>query len=173
MRMVHKILDRCNLILAAIAATVILLLILSVCFSTLSRYLFNKPYAFLTDYATYSLLFIAFLGAPWLMQQRGHTNIDLIPNALSEHKRHIWMGFVEIGVAVISAVVMVVGALVTMNAFQNGTRLTDTFGTPKWILLIVIPIGCFFLTIQSIRCAAEDLRHKKTLAETTKGGDSK
>lgn len=171
MRVINKILDKCNLVLAAIAATVILLLILAVCFSTLSRYLFNKPYAFLTDYATYSLLFIAFLGAPWLMQQRGHTNIDLIPNALPEHKRHIWMGCVEIVVAVISAVVMFVGILVTQNAFQNRTRLTDTFGTPKWILLIVIPIGCLFLTIQSIRCAAEDLKHKETAPEEIKGGD--
>ena len=161
MRTINKILDKCNLILAVIAGIVILLLILAVCFSTLSRYLFNKPYAFLTDYATYSLLFIAFLGAPWLMQQRGHTNIDLIPNALSEHKRHMWMGCIEILVAVISAVVTYVGILVTQGAIQNNTRLSDTFGTPKWILLISIPIGCFFLTIQSIRCAAEDLRHKK------------
>lgn len=172
MKTLNKILDKCNLILAAIAGVVILLLILFVCFSTLSRYLFNKPYAFLTDYSTYSLLFIAFLGAPWLMQQRGHTNIDLIPNMLSVQKRHKWMGCIEILVAVISAVVTYVGTLVTMDAIRNNTRLTDTFGTPKWILLICIPIGCFFLVLTSIRCAVEDFKSTEGLEEV-KGGEAK
>ena len=172
MRTINKILDKCNLILAAIAGVVILLLILFVFFSTLSRYLFNKPYAFLTDYSTYSLLFIAFLGAPWLMQQRGHTNIDLVPNALSVHKRHKWMACIEILVAVICVIVTYVGILVTQDAIRNGTRLTDTFGTPKWILLIAIPIGCFFTALQSIRCAVEDFKSKEGLEEA-KGGESK
>lgn len=161
MRIINKVIDKCNLALAAVAGFVILLLILAVCFSTLSRYLFNKPFAFLTDYATYSLLFIAFLGAPWLMQQRGHTCIDMIPNALPPRTRHIWNGVVELVMAAVVFVVAYVGFLVTQTAFASGTSLTDTFGTPKWILLCTIPIGSFFLGIQCIRCAVEDFVHSK------------
>jgi TRAP-type C4-dicarboxylate transport system permease small subunit len=156
MRVLNKILDKCNLVLAAIASVIILLLILAVSFSTLSRYLFNKPFSFLTDYSTYSLLFVAFLGAPWLMQQRGHTALDIVVNALPEKARHIWVGVTELVIAAMAAVLVVVGVQLTQTAFVGGTTLTDTFGTPKWILLSCIPLGCFFLALQSIRNAVED-----------------
>jgi len=160
MKVINKVLDTINLALSAIAAFIILLLILAVCFSTFSRFIFNKPFSFLTDYSTYSLLFIAFLGAPWLMQKRGHTAIDLVINALKQPVKHIWCGVINLLVAVTAFVVTYVGFLVTQTAFNNGTALTDTFGTPKWILLAAIPLGCFFLGIQCIRCAVEDFTNK-------------
>lgn len=156
MRSVNKVLDKCNLVLAAVAGFIILLLILAVSFSTLSRALFNKPFSFLTDYSTYSLLFIAFLGAPWLMQQRGHTCLDIVTNALPARARQIWIGVTEIVLAVMSVILVVVGFQLTRTAFTGHTTLTDTFGTPKWILLSCIPVGCFFLAIQCVRNAAQD-----------------
>lgn len=159
MRVLNKILDVCMLVLAAISAVIILLLILAVTFSTLSRYLFNKPFSFLTDYSTYSLLFVAFLGSPWLMQKRGHTCLDVVTNALPEKTRYIWTAITEIVLVLMCAVMVYVGALLTQTAFVGHTALTDTFGTPKWILLSCIPVGSFFLGIQCIRNAVEDFRN--------------
>ncbi|MDR3332293.1 MAG: TRAP transporter small permease, partial [Synergistaceae bacterium] len=82
LRRLNRAIDLCILALAYIGSAIVLFLLLAVCFATLSRYLLNKPFAFLIDYSSYSLLFIAFLGAPWLLQQNGHVSIDMLVEKL-------------------------------------------------------------------------------------------
>ncbi|NLY71738.1 MAG: TRAP transporter small permease [Clostridiales bacterium] len=166
MRTFNKIIDACLLALAAIAGVLILVLLIMVAFATLSRYLVNKPYAFLIDYSAYALVYITFFGAPWLYSKRGHVRLDLLLNALPERIKPAWVAATDIVVCLVCILAFVVSFDVTMTSYKTGVIVSDYLSTPKWILLFPIPIATFFLAIQAIRNAAKELRMKASV----KGG---
>ncbi len=153
MRALNKVIDWCNLALAAIAGAILLFLLLAVCFSTLTRALFNEPFAFLIDYATYALLYIAFLGAPWLLSKRGHINIDMFINKASPNVRRVWQIILDLVLAFVCAVLFVIGFQLTRTNFLNHVTISDFLNTPQWILLISVPVGSFFTAVEAIRLA--------------------
>jgi TRAP-type C4-dicarboxylate transport system permease small subunit len=153
MRRFNKFLDGCLLALAGIAGVIVLLILLGVVYATLSRYLLNQPHAFLIDYAAYSLIYIAFLGTPWLYKNRGHVSIDMVATSLPDKARRILVGATDIVVLIIAIVMCVIGFQVTKSSYVSNIAVADFLNTPKWILLIPIPVSSFFLAIQAIRNA--------------------
>ncbi len=151
MRMLNKALNVCVLALAGIAGIVLLMLLLAVCFATFSRALFNKPFAFLIDYAAYSLLYIAFLGAPWLLSMRGHINIDMVINGLPPRIHRYWQAAVDLVLFVICAIMFWVGLQLTVSNYTTGVVIADFLSTPQWVLLASVPLGSFFLAVEALR----------------------
>ena len=165
MRTINKIIDWCILVLAAIAGVVLLFMLLAICFSTVTRKLFNMPFAFLIDYASYSLLYIAFLGAPWLLSRRGHINIDLVINAMKPGFRRYWQVGLDIVLAFTCMVVAVISFIITKTNFVNGVIISDFLSTPQWVLMICVPLGSFFTAVEAIRLAIRGLIQKPAEAE--------
>jgi len=160
LRTLNKIIDRCILALAAIAGAVLLFMLLAICVSTVTRKLFNEPLAFLIDYASYSLLYIAFLGAPWLLGKRGHINIDLVTNALPANVRHVWQIVLDFALAATCIVVTVISFIITKTNFVNGVVISDFLNTPQWALMICVPVGSFFTAVEAIRLAIRGIVSK-------------
>ena len=142
-----------------------LVMMLAVCFMMLTRYLFNRPFAFITEYTTYSLVYISFLGAPWLLQLRKHVGIDLVVEALPPHIRRWWSAAISLTIMFVAVVICYYSAVLTTNFYLGGIAASDFLRTPRWLLLVSIPVGCFFLMIQALRNAIEDIRGP------VKGGD--
>lgn len=161
MRLFTKIVDRCVWVLAVIAAGILLVLLLAVCFATVSRYLFNKPFAELIDLSGYSLVFIVFLGAPWLMSKRGHVRIDLFLDMASPKVQQYWNAATNFAVVIVALVITYVGTLLTSNYLVHGRVMQDVMDTPQWILLLPIPLGSFFLALQALLNGLEDLKCAK------------
>ena len=160
MRTINKIIDWCILALAAIAGAVLLFMLLAICFSTVTRKLFNMPFAFLIDYASYSLLYIAFLGAPWLLGKRGHINIDLFTNMMKPKFQRYWQVGLDIVLAFTCIVIAVVSFIITRTNIINGVIISDFLSTPQWILMICVPVGSFFTAVEAIRLAVRGLVQK-------------
>lgn len=161
MRLFTKIVDRCVWVLAVIAAAILLVLLLAVCFATVSRYLFNKPFAELIDLSGYSLVFIVFLGAPWLMSKRGHVRIDLFLDMAPPRAQQYWNAATNFAVVIVALVITYVGTLLTSNYLVHGRVMQDVMDTPQWILLLPIPLGSFFLALQALLNGLEDLKCAK------------
>lgn len=161
MRLFTKIVNRCVWVLAVIAAAILLVLLLAVCFATVSRYLFNKPFAELIDLSGYSLIFIVFLGSPWLMSKRGHVRIDLFLDMASPRAQQYWNAATNFAVVIVALVITYVGTLLTSNYLVHGRVMQDVMDTPQWILLLPIPLGSFFLALQALLNGLEDLKCAK------------
>lgn len=158
MRKLNKVIDYCILALAAIAGAILLFMLLAVCFAMMSRYFFNRPFAFLIDYASYSLIYLAFLGAPWVMQLKKHVGVDIVPQALPPHIRRWWNVCLDLVVVFVAAVVCYISAILTFDFFVGGVIAADFLQTPRWIIIAAIPVGSFFLSIQAMRNAIEGIR---------------
>ena len=46
------------------------------------RYFLNRPLFWVVEVSEYSLLYICFLGAAWLLRREGHVKIDFLANRL-------------------------------------------------------------------------------------------
>lgn len=157
MRCFSKAVRACSWALAVVAAAILLVLLLAVCFATFSRYLFNKPFAPLIDLSSYALVWVAFLGAPWLMGQRRHIRIDMIADRVSPRAAQRWSVVIDFVVVVITWVIAYIGGLLTVDFLIKGRVMQDVLATPQWILLIPIPVGAFFWGLQSLLNGLEDL----------------
>ena len=157
MRMLNKIIDRCIIALAGAAAVLMFIMMLAVCFAMASRYLFNKPFAFIIDYTAYSLVYITFLGAPWLLKLRKHISVDVLVETLPPSVSRWWKVALDLLAMCISAVVFYYSASLTINFYVRGVVAIDFLTTPRWLLIVSIPVGCFFLTIQALRNAMEGI----------------
>lgn len=171
MRFFARCVRACSWFLAAVAACILLVLLLAICFATFSRYLFNEPFAPLIDLSSYALVWVAFLGAPWLMGQRRHISIDLIADRVSPRVRQRWGIVIDFVVVAVTWVIAVIGGMLTVDYLVKDRVMQDVLSTPQWILLLPIPVGAFFWGLQSLLNGMEDLRLLKatppSLNETT------
>ena len=168
MKLVNRTIDVCILALAGVGGIALGFLLVAICYSTFSRFVFNRPISSLVEYSAYCLLLIAFLAAPWLLQLKRHVGVDLVPNALSPLAKTILQASTNVLGCLLCSVVCYYSSLLTISNYQKGILIMDTMGTPQWILISAIPIGMFFLAIQFLRNLIEDF---KALTQKKKGGN--
>jgi len=148
--------------MALISGIMVGFMMLAVSYSVIMRRLFNNPSAWVMEVTTYLLLYIAFLGAPWLLRHGGHVNIDLLLNRLSPGKQTVIniitlsMGFV------ISMLLFLYGFEVTLDHFQRNVEIMSILSTPKYLLLAVIPLGTLFLVFEFARQTVLAVRRLKS-----------
>ena len=168
MQIVNKIIDRCEFALACIAGAALVFLLLAISFSTFSRFLFNNPMSNLIEYSSYSLVYIAFLGSPYILRSHGHVNVDMLENALPAKGRQILRICTNILGMLISAITCYYGTVVTASNIADNVHILDSMNTPQWVLIIAIPIGTFFLAVQFVRNCAEEVKKLREM-----GGEKK
>lgn len=156
MKVINKALDTINLALAIIAGLFLGFLLASICFATVSRFLFNKPFSNLVEVSAYSLVFVAFLSAPWLLQLKQHIRVDILTNALSRGAQLRLETFANLLGFLICLIVLYVGGKTVIEYQAQGIAVMDSMKTPQWLLLTPIPIGCFFMAVQFVRNTVGD-----------------
>ena len=165
MKTLNKVLDVCTLALAGISGVALGFLLLAICYSTFSRAVFNQPLSFLMEYATYTLIYIAFLSGPWILQQRKHIAVDILVESLKPRTKRMLIAITDGAGVVISAIVTYFGGLVALGNFQRNVLVMDTMGTPQWILVVAVPVGMLFMSLQFLRHFARDIQALRQLGE--------
>jgi len=133
---------------AYVAGIMILLAALFVSFSVTVRYMHLEPPIWILQFTEYALLWMTFLGAPWLLRMDGHVRIDTFVVLLSPRLQRM----VEILVALLGSVVCIVivwyGAANTIDLYQRGIMDVKGISLPEYPLFVVIPVGSALLLLQ-------------------------
>lgn len=160
----NTIFDRILEITSMVAMAMILFVMLSLCAHVFMRYLFHKPLNWTIDIASIFLLYITLLAGAWLQKSEGHVAIDFIFTYLrreAQIKLHIFNSVV----CVIAFFIMIVfGIKETITVYQLDLYADMPLEPPKWILMVVIPIGSLLLMLQF-------LRRIRTLVKKLNSGD--
>ena len=146
-----KLLDRINVFFFWAAGVLLLFVTVGTCVDVILRYSFNRPIHWMLEITEYSMLYIPFLGAAFVLKDDGHIRIDLVITFLSERLR----GWLNVVTAFVGGVVMATytwfGAQVTLDYFRRGVPSLESLKTPMFLILMIIPIGGFFFSIQFFR----------------------
>ena len=117
------------------------------------RYFLNRPLFWVVEVSEYSLLYICFLGAAWLLRREGHVKIDFLVNRLQPKNEALLNAITSVLAAMVCLVLVWYGTRTTWINFQRGISVVTTLGPPKFLLLLIIPLGSLMLSIQFLRRA--------------------
>ena len=150
-RSVEKTIDRILTALGVIPALLLLFMVLSTSFTIFARFLGFSGLIWGVQFTEYALLWMTLLGATWVLKRDKHVTVDLITGLLKERTKayfdlvHSIMGFT------VSAVLCWYGAIVSWGQYQRGVVDIQVVDVPKYLVLMVIPAGFFFLSLEFIR----------------------
>lgn len=136
--------------LAAVAAVLILAMSICTTYDVLARYFFNidSPWAF--DLTEYSLVWVTFLGAPWVLLQDRHIRIEVLVEVLPPKVQRV-LGIVTTLVALAACAVLVwkTGSA-AIQYYTTGVEMPRIWRIPKVWPYIILPIGSVLLCISCV-----------------------
>ena len=144
--------------MAFIAGVLLLFVTFSISYTILSRMAgFNSP-VWVVQFNEYALLWITFLGTAWALARNKHVSIDLLTSRFSPKNQHYFKLFHGVLGTLICLVFFWYGYGVTMGQFKRGIIDVQAVDVPKYLVLIIIPVGFILLAVQFLRLFFETLK---------------
>jgi C4-dicarboxylate transporter DctQ subunit len=156
------IFDRFNTILAGISGFIVIFIMLVVSADVSLRYFFNDPIIWAPEITEVLLLYLAFLGAAWLLKEDGHVRVDIVLVRVSRRVRaslYLISGIVGV---IVCAILVWQGILISIQYTVEHLSDPTILQLPKGPLLTIIPIGSFLLFIQFLRTTFKYWREWRT-----------
>lgn len=140
-------------ILAYIAGLTAILIMFAISYGVIARKFFASPVPWVIEISSYALLYITFLGSPWILRNDGHVRVDLLYSVLGRRNKNILSLAASVLGAVTSFILLAYGLAVTADNWERNIMVMNTLAAPKFVLLGVIPLGSFFLLVEFLRRA--------------------
>ncbi len=139
--------------MAFLAGVILVFITGAVCYTIGMRYLFTKTTIWIIPIAEYALLWIVFLGATWLLREKGHITTDILYVHLKERIQHYLSCIMFLIGGLTCAILLFLGMIHVAQCISG--RVTDVraITVPKTAVFIIIPIGSLLLSIQFFRMA--------------------
>jgi len=131
--------------MAFLAAILIIFSMLSVSVSVLMRYIIGKPIVGVNEINGYLLLHVTFLASAWIMRKDAHVKVDIVTNWLPPRAKAVVNIISALVCSVVMVVILIHGTIVSWDFWQRGVYNPSILMFPKALLIVVIPISCFFL----------------------------
>ena len=145
--------DRIIDLMFYIASGITLVIFFSVCTELFMRNFLNRPQIWSVEVTEYSMLYITFLGAAWLLREEGHVSLDILDVFLKPRARALLNSATSILGVLVCLVLVVFGTYSTWLHYEKGLRTFSAMELLKWPFLAVIPLGSLLLVIQFSRRA--------------------
>ena len=156
--------DRAITIMMIVSGVLILLDALFVTIDVLMRYAFSITYIGIFELTEYSLLWMTFMGAAYIMRNNGHVRVDAVINLLNPKKGAILNIIASIISLFILMIVTFYSAKLTLHDFRTGFTLSGILRPVKWPIEIIIPIGFFMLFLHLVRNASKQFESLKAMS---------
>ncbi len=144
----ERVIDRIITGLAVIAGLLLLWVTLSITYTIFARFLGYSGLVSGVQFTEYSLLWMTFLAAAWVLKREKHVSVDLITGLLGPRTRLYFDLFHSVMGVVVCGVLFWYGALVTWGQYKRGIIDIQVVDVPKYLILVIIPIGFLLLALQ-------------------------
>jgi len=138
---------------AWLAGFLMMFSIFAVCTDVVMRYFFNRPIPGVLQFSEYSLLYIPFLAAAYVLREDSHIKIDIVLNRLNPKAQSLINMVTSILGFVVLLILTYYGAYITLDYYRRKVPTLEYFKIPEFLVIMVIPVGCFFFSVQCIRKA--------------------
>jgi C4-dicarboxylate transporter DctQ subunit len=153
-----RLFDRIIDLGGALAALLLIAVMVATSVKVIFRYGLGQSLIGVDQISGTLLLYIAFLGAAWVLRRDEHVTIDLLLSHVGPRiRRYLLVASSLIG-AVVCLVLTAFGTMEVVTSLQRGIRIPAEIEMPRAVNLVVIPIGFLCLGLQFLRRARNDLR---------------
>ncbi|WP_112320958.1 TRAP transporter small permease [Oceanibium sediminis] len=139
--------SRLNLLLAVTGAGILFFAASIIFLEVASRALFGTSRLWVIEVSEYSLLYITFLGAPYLLEKNMHVTLDLVYDNLPRGWKalaHLFNSALGFAVCVL---LTVVGLDVVLDQYGTGVRAATVMAPPKYLVTMALPVGMFLMAV--------------------------
>lgn len=144
----RRVFSRLNLICAVTGAALLFMIASIICFEVTVRAMGGSSQLWVIEVSEYALLFITFLGAPYLLEKNMHVVLDLLYDNLTGRRR-LALQIVNAGMGfAICAVLTVVGISVVIEQYGLGVRQVTVMRPLSWWITTALPIGMGLMSVQ-------------------------
>jgi C4-dicarboxylate transporter DctQ subunit len=140
--------------LALVAAALLCALVALITVDVMARYLRWFSLAWGLEASEYMLYAITFLGAPWVLRERGHIAIELVVERLSGRARRLAARAVDALGALVCAVLFLFACVVLWRSYESGTMVHKSFVFPEWLVYVGMPPVFLLLVVLYLRALA-------------------
>lgn len=139
-------------------AALMALLVLSVSWQVLSRYLLSEPSSWTEELARFVMVWIGILGASYAYRMKMHLGIDLLAQRLRGRKAFVLELVVNVVVILFSLAVMVVGGSRLVAMTWELQQLSPALGLPMAWVYTVVPLSGVLITVFAVVNTVESWR---------------
>ena len=143
-RFVHSLSRLCG----TVATVLLISAIMAIIHMVVQRYIFNLTTSWQTEYVIYSLAAATFIGSPYVLLERGHVNVELLPHYLGHKGKLILAIICSVLSLIFCTVIFVLSCEVWWDAYVNNHTTGTMWNAPLWKLYISLPIGFFVMILQ-------------------------
>ncbi len=145
-----RIVDAVTRFLGVVAIGLLIAAVLVVTEMVFVRYVLRGSTVWQTEFVTFSLIAVTFLGSPYVLLHKGHVNVDLLQNAVSRGPRtalQLLSGLLSI---FFCALLAWSGWDYFHEALVNRWTTETVWKLPLWIPLLPLPVGIGMLCLQYV-----------------------
>ena len=129
----------------------LMFLALSIGFNVLMRRVFDNPVGWVIQGGQYTLVYIAFLAAPRLLQMNAHTRMTLLTDRLNPRNARAMKLFSDLVSSAICIVLLYLTAEATITSIQDNAIYRGNFDISRAAIWWVMPFGFSLLLIEFLR----------------------
>ncbi len=158
--LVRTVFSRINLICAIIGAALLFGIATIVCMEVIGRALGASSQLWVIEASEYALIFITFLGAPYLLELNRHVVMDLLTSNLTGERKRISNLFNGAIGLIVCIILTIIGMQVVLNQFDLGTREVTVMRPLSWWITSAMPLGTGLMAVQFLDVVLRNLRSK-------------
>ena len=147
----HSLFDRFLDVTAYIAFGLLIFSWFSVCAEVIFRYFLRQPIIWVVEVTEYIIVQITFLGAAWLLRRDGHVVVDVVTSRFNKKNQSFILMITSFICVVMFVVITWWGAVATWGAYSENLHIPKQLGMPKFLVMLVIPLGSLLLAGQFFR----------------------
>ena len=136
--------------LAAVLVTLMVIMVITVSWQVITRYLLNSPSSYTEELATYLLIWISLLGAAYALRARAHLGIDFLVRRMSQDRQQMMRMVVHSVVIAFSLVALVFGGSWLVYVTLDLNQLSAAFQVPIGYVYLVLPISGVLMVYYSV-----------------------
>lgn len=140
--------------LALVAAALLCALVVLILVDVAARYLRWFSLAWGLEASEYMLYAVTFLGAPWVLRERGHIAIELVIERLPRRPRAVVQRGADGLGALVCVALLFVSCRVLWRSYASGTMVHKSFVFPEWLVYAGMPVVFLILLLVYLRFLA-------------------
>ncbi|HWL11871.1 MAG TPA: TRAP transporter small permease [Ureibacillus sp.] len=150
MNAIVKFINVINKVCIYVAAAFLGLLVFTVTYEIVSRYIFDSPSIWTSEISSYLLQFLAFFSMGYLLIEKKHVRVTFLIDRLKGTNRKLLEIFTVFLTIPYSVILVIYGFKFTENVFRLGTTAPTLLATPLWIPYSFIMIAGILLALAAI-----------------------
>jgi C4-dicarboxylate transporter DctQ subunit len=143
-----RVLNRICSVMAVLGGLLLLFITFSIAYSIVTRKLDLPTPVWVVQFNEYALLWVPFLATAWILSRNQHVSVQFLVQYLGRKGRkaldiiHSVLGMVVCGI------LCWYGISTTWDHYVRGVMDVASIDVPMAFVLVIIPVGFFFLTLQ-------------------------